>query len=305
MGSPGFALPSLESLAGSGRYTPILVVTQPDRQSGRGKRLQPTPVKVRALELGLPVEEMSREKYADVAAGIVALRPDIIVVVAFGIIIRSDLLNLPKYGCINVHASLLPKYRGVSPIQAAIQSGDSEMGCTPMLIDAGVDTGDMLLHESTPVLPDDNAGTLTDRLAGLGAALLVRTLDGLRDGSVKRVAQDDSRSSYVRKIKKIHGRIDWSRPAEMVDRHIRAMSPWPSAFTFHGGRRLIVEEAVVSAVPSDTAAGPGEVVSLDPFIVACARGALEILRLKPEGKKSMTPAAYLVGHALSAGDKLE
>lgn len=305
MGSPGFALPSLEALVGSGRYTPMLVVSQPDRESGRGKRLHPTPVKARALELGLPVEEMSRENYADVAAGIVALGPDYIVVVAFGIIIRSDLLELPKYGCINVHASLLPKYRGVSPIQAAIQSGDSETGCTTMLIDAGVDTGDILLWESTPVLPDDTAGTLSDRLARLGAGLLVCTLDGLRDGSVKRLPQDDSRASYVRKIKKNHGRIDWSHSARVVDRHIRAMSPWPSAFTFHGGRRLIVEDAVVSPRPADTAAGPGVVASLDPFTVACAEGALEIRRLKPEGKKSMTPAAYLVGHALAAGDKLE
>jgi methionyl-tRNA formyltransferase len=304
MGSPDFALPSLEALVESGRYRPALVVTQPDRQKGRGRRLLPTPVKTRALQLGLPVEEMSKANYSEVAARIAAVAPDLVVVVAFGIIIKEDLLRLPRHGCVNVHASLLPKYRGVSPIQAAILAGDRETGCTTMMIDAGIDTGGVLLRAPVEIQPRETAGTLSERLSLIGAELLVRTLDGLRDGSVTPSPQGESASPYTRKIKKTDGEIDWSQDAQAVERLVRAMTPWPGAYTFRGGKRLIVEEAVV-ADGRYAGVTPATIVSLAPLVVSCGNGFLELRRLKPEGKKSMTPEAYLAGHPASTGDVLK
>jgi methionyl-tRNA formyltransferase len=301
MGSPEFALPTLDALVESGRYRPVMVVTQPDRQRGRGRRTSPTPVKARASDLGIPVREMAKPNYAEVTQDITAIRPDAIVVVAFGIIIKRDLLELPTYGCVNVHASLLPKYRGVSPIQAAILAGDRVTGCTTMMMDEGVDTGGLLLQDTTEIRPDDTAGTLSQRLAELGAGLLIRTLDGLRSGSIAPVSQDDSKSSYTNKIKKTDGEIDWSRDAASLERHVRAMTPWPSAYTFRGGNRLIVIDA---SVVDDGGGRPGTVVSLNPLRVACKSGALEIHLLKPEGKRGMTPDAYLAGYPLKTGEVL-
>jgi len=304
MGSPDFALPSLDALVDSVRFKPLLVVTQPDRQRGRGKVLRATPVKTRAIELGLPVEEMTKANYAAVAGVISELEPDFIVVVAFGIIIKKDLLDLPRHGCVNVHGSLLPKYRGVSPIQAAILAGDRETGCTTMMIDAGIDTGDVLLRADLEIGGEDTAGSLSERMASLGSDLLVRTLDGLRDGSVTPSPQDDSASSYTKKIKKTNGEIDWNRDAPAIERLVRAMTPWPSAYTFREGKRLIVERVAVCG-ETFAAAPPGSVVSLTPMTVACGTGFLEIGRLKPEGKKGMTPEAYLSGHLMKTGDLFE
>lgn len=303
MGSPDFALPSLEALQESERYGPVLVVTQPDRARGRGKQLSPTPVKARALELNTPVLEMSKANYADAVVRITEARPDLIVVVAFGVILKEDLLTLPPLGCINVHASLLPKYRGVSPIQAAILAGERETGCSTMLMDEGVDTGEILLQASLSIPPGETAGGLSERLSALGAELLIRTLDGLLDGTVTPTPQDDALSSYVKKISKTDGEIDWSQTALEIERRIRAMTPWPSAYTFHQGRRLIVVEAVVAG-GDHPGVEPGAVVSPDPLVVACGTGTLEIRRLKPEGKKEMTPAAYLAGRPVQTGEVL-
>lgn len=302
MGSPDFAVPSLDALCDSGRYKPLLVVSQPDKQKGRGKKVLPTPVRARALELGIPTAVMSRKNYSDVVGEIAALEPDVVVVTAFGIIIKEDLLELPRYGCVNVHASLLPKYRGVSPIQAALLAGDKETGCTTMKMDAGIDTGDILLKESLVIRAEDNAGTLSERLSSLGAGLLVRTLDGLWDGTVVGVPQDDSLSSYTRKIRKTDGEIDWSLDAGEIARRVRAMTPWPSAYTFREGRRLIIVEA---SVEDDVSAGDaGSVMRLDPLTVACGNGALVIRRLKPEGRKAMSVESYLAGYPLEVGEKL-
>jgi methionyl-tRNA formyltransferase len=304
MGSPDFALPSLQTLVDSNRFRPLLVVTQPDREKGRGRKLQPTPVKSRALELGLPVLKMSKANYNEVVADISASDPDVIVVVAFGIIIKDDLLGLPELGCVNVHASLLPKYRGVSPIQAAILAGESETGCTTMHMDAGIDTGDILLQSIVKIGSGDTAGLLSDRLSASGAELLIRTLDGMKDGSVAPKPQGESPTSYTKKIKKEHGKIDWSQNATVVDRRIRAMTPWPSAYTSYRGKRLIVSEATICDAPPTEGAAPGSVVSVDPLVVACGVGALEIRRLKPEGKKNMPPSAFLAGHAVDTDEKL-
>jgi methionyl-tRNA formyltransferase len=299
MGSPDFAVPSLAALHASERYRPSLVVSQPDRPRGRGRSVSPTPVRAFALAHGIRTLTMDRSAYAEGVREIEHEKPDVIVVVAFGVILNPDLLELPPFGCVNVHASILPRHRGVSPIQAAILAGDDVTGCTTMLIDEGVDTGDVLRVAETPVRDDDTAGTLTDRLAELGAPLLVKTLDGLFDGSIKPVAQDHDRATGTKKIRKSHGAIDWSRDAVQVARQIRAMSPWPSAYTMLDGARFIVESAAPLASPAD--GEPGTVLSLDPLVVACAGGALEIRRVRPEGRRGMTAREFLAGHPLAPG----
>jgi methionyl-tRNA formyltransferase len=301
MGSPDFAVPSLEALVESKRFAPLLVVSQPDRPRGRGREVSPTPVRQRAIDRGIPSITMSKETYAAGVRAITDLKPDIVVVVAFGLILRRDLLDFPKYGCVNVHASLLPKFRGVSPIQAAILAGEKVTGCTTMHIDEGIDTGDMLLQEETPILDTDTAGTLFDRLAEIGAKLLIRTLDGMMDGSVTPRKQDHSQATHTKKIKKEHGAIDWSRDAAYLSRHVRAMSPWPTAFTFHDKIRLIVEAA---GVGPRTTAKPGTIVSLDPFAIAAGDGTLELRAVRPEGKATMTAREFVAGHRLKVGDVL-
>ncbi|HET6462536.1 MAG TPA: methionyl-tRNA formyltransferase [Candidatus Krumholzibacteria bacterium] len=302
MGSPDFAVPSLDALVASGRYQPQLVVSQPDRPRGRGQAVDPTPVRARALELGIDTITMTKETYAEGVEAVRAAKPDAIIVVAFGLILRRDLLDMPPFGCINVHASLLPRHRGVSPIQAAILTGDAVTGCTTMRIDEGVDTGNTLLRAETPIAPDDTAGTLTARLAALGAPLLVRTLDGIFDGSLHEVVQDHALATVTKKIRKHHGLIDWTKAATELERRVRAMTPWPSAYTFLGGRRLQIDSAAVNA--RDSAATPGTIVSLDPLVVACSEGALEIRTLRPEGKRAMTPREFRAGNKLAVGDVL-
>jgi methionyl-tRNA formyltransferase len=260
-------------------------------------------VRARAIELGLPTLTMSRDTYA---AGVEAVRgahPEAIVVVAFGLILKPDVLGLPPFGCLNVHASLLPRHRGVSPIQSAILAGDEVTGCTTMRIDEGVDTGDVLLSRETPILPDDTAGTLSARLAAQGAALLVQTLDGVFAGTIHPRPQDAARATHTRKIRKAQGEIDWRRDAAFLSRLVRAMTPWPSAYTFHRGRRVIVEGARPAPAPTSPPP-PGTVVSVEPLRVACGEGALEVRVLRPEGRRAMTPAEYRAGNELAAGDVL-
>jgi methionyl-tRNA formyltransferase len=301
MGSPDFAVPSLDALHASGRYAPRLVVSQPDRPRGRGRAVDPTAVRARALELGIPTLTMTKESYAPGVEVIREHAPDAIVVVAFGLILRTDLLHMPPFGCVNVHASLLPRHRGVSPIQAAILAGDAVTGCTTMRIDEGVDTGNVLLRAETPITPADTAGTLTARLAMLGAELLIPTLDGVFDGTVHEVPQDVEGATLTKKIRKRHGEIDWSRDAAFAWRHIRAMTPWPSAYTYHRGRRVQVDDAAVAPAAPERAA-PGTVISVDPLVVACGEGALEIRRLRPEGRRAMSPAEFRAGNTLEPGD---
>lgn len=301
MGSPGFAVPSLNALVESQRFAPQLVVSQPDRPRGRGREVSPTPVRQRAIDLGIASMTMSKETYAEGVRAISELKPDIVVVVAFGLILRRDLLDLPRFGCINVHASLLPKYRGVSPIQAAILAGDEVTGCTTMHIDEGVDTGDILLQAETPIADNDTAGTLFGRLAGIGAGLLVKTLDGLVDGTITPQPQAQALATHTKKIKKDHGLIDWTRDAEYLARHVRAMSPWPTAYTFIGETRLIVDEAVVGRGHHGV---PSTVVSLDPLAIATGSGTLELRVIRPEGKRAMSAREFLAGHRLQVGDRL-
>ena len=301
MGSPEFAVSALDALVSSPRFDVVQVVTQPDRPKGRGKKLAPTPVKACAAERGIPVVTMTRHDYPDVVRELVRLEPDFAAVASFGIILKKDLLALPRHGCVNLHASLLPRYRGVSPIQAAILAGDKETGCTTMLMDEGVDTGAILLAGSVGIEPVDTAGTLEHKLAALGAPLLARTLEGILDGSVRPVAQDEKLASYTRKIRKEHGAINWSKDAAAIGRQIRAMLPWPTAYTTVSGRRLIVLEA---AVTPNVEGEPGVFLSVSPLVVGTGGGGLELRRVKVEGKNEMTAAAFLAGYRVKPGDRL-
>jgi methionyl-tRNA formyltransferase len=301
MGSPDFAVPSLDALCASERYVPRLVVSQPDRPRGRGRAVDPTPVRARATALDIPTLTMTKESYAAGVEIIRDVRPDAIIVVAFGLILRGDLLHMPPFGCVNVHASLLPRHRGVSPIQAAILAGDPVTGCTTMRIDEGVDTGNVLLRAETPITPDDTAGTLTARLALIGAELLLRTLDGVFDGTIHDVPQPAEGATLTKKIRKHHGLVDWTHDARAVSRQIRAMTPWPSAYTYSRGRRLQIDAATVAANGANEAL-PGTVITVDPLVVACGSGMLEIKRLRPEGRRAMTPAEFRAGNTLEKGD---
>jgi methionyl-tRNA formyltransferase len=300
MGSPEFSVSTLDALVSAAWFEVIRVVTQPDRPKGRGQRVTPTPVKAYGVAQGIPVATMTKGNYAEVVSELRATAPDFVVVASFGIILKKDLLDLPGYGCVNLHASLLPKYRGVSPIQAAILAGDTETGCTTMLMDEGVDTGDMLLAERVAITPDDTAGTLERKLASVGGPLVVKTLSGILDGSVRPVPQDDAAASYTKKVRKEHGAIDWSKSAREIERRVRAMLPWPTAYTAFSGKRLIVLEAVV--IP-EISAEPGTVISTSPLVVASGHGGLELRRVKIEGRREMDAKSFLAGYRVRAGEK--
>ncbi|MEJ2719922.1 MAG: methionyl-tRNA formyltransferase [bacterium] len=303
MGSPDFAVPTLDALLGDPEFDVVQVVTQPDRPKGRGKKLTATPVKTRALESGVPVVAMTKSDYAHVASEIAAWEPDFVVVAAFGVILKSDILGTPRYGCVNLHASLLPKYRGVSPVQAAILAGDRVTGCTTMLMDAGVDTGDMLLTDRVVIEPDDTAGSLEKKLAAVGAPLVLETLRGLQDGTVSPRKQDADLATYTKKIKKQHGAIRWSDSAERIARLVRAMSPWPTAYTSFEGKRLIILEGAVRPGGSPAAA-PGTILATAPLAVATGSGVFVVSRVKVEGKRETPAAAFAAGYRVTVGDRL-
>lgn len=303
MGSPQFAIPALEALVDAPDVDVVRVVSQPDRPKGRGKRVEPTPVKRLALERGLPALEMGKANYAGAVAELVPLEPDFVVVVAFGLILRKDLLDLPTKGCVNLHPSLLPRHRGVAPIQAAILSGDARTGCTTMLMDEGVDTGDILLTQEIPITDEDTAGSLNEKLSRLGAPLLVETLRGLVSGTVRPKKQDESLATYTKMIKKNDGSIDWTRSAADIQRRIRAMTPWPSAYTPFAKGRLIILLARVEP-PTERSTKAGEIVSLDPLCVATGEGLLSLHAVKVEGRKAMSAQAFQAGYRLKLGDVL-
>jgi methionyl-tRNA formyltransferase len=301
MGSPAFAVPTLQALVAAPDFDVLCVVTQPDRPKGRGKKRSPTPVKAWATTHGLRCLEMSKKNYKEVVGDLRPLTPDFVVVAAFGLILRSDILELPHHGCVNLHPSLLPLHRGVSPVQGAILAGDRNTGCTSMMIDEGVDTGDLLMTETLPIDDRDNAGSLEKKLSELGAPLIVDTLRGLVTGEVKPKKQDDRRATYTRKIKKEDGLIDWREKAETVWLKVRAMTPWPSAYTQFRDRRLIVVEAAVSPLAAERASA-GTVVSLDPLVVAAGEGAVELITVKVEGKKEIPAHAFCAGYRIALGE---
>ena len=304
MGTPDFAAETLKAILLAGHEV-AAVVTQPDKPKGRGKELAMSPVKEFAVTKGLRVLQPAKARDEEFVEQIKEIAPQVIVVVAFGQILPEVILDLPKYGCINVHASLLPKYRGASPIQWAVIDGEKESGVTTMLMDKGVDTGDMLLQKKMTLAPKETGGSLFDRLSILGAELLVETLKGLEEGTIERTPQNHDEATHTKKIEKSLGKLDFSRPAKELECLIRGLNPWPSAYTqFHGKILKIWDADVVCGDFEEYE--PGQVVSVEKncFIVKCGEDALAIKELQLEGKKRMNTSAFLLGFKVEAGESL-
>lgn len=311
MGSPEFALPSLRGLIGAG-YPIVGVYTQPDRPVRRGRELvdTPPPVKRLAQSAGLPVfqPERLRGPAIDELEG---LASDLIVVAAYGLILPRRILALPRHGCVNVHASLLPRHRGAAPISGAILSGDPETGVTLMLLDAGIDTGPLIARAAEPIRPDDTTGTLTPRLADLGADLLARTLPEWIAGTIEPEAQDESLATYWPMVKREDARLDWRRPAAHLERAVRAFQPWPVAYTTWAGREIRV---LAGSVLPEVAAAPGEVVDGRNLaaigvrrapVIGTGEGGLALLKVQPAGGRPVDGASFLNGHPGIVGARLE
>jgi methionyl-tRNA formyltransferase len=292
MGSPDFAVPTLRALADEGGYDLLGIVTQPDRPAGRGNKLTPPPVKIAADELGIPSIQPEKLRQPEAMAQLRAWNPDLIVVAAFGQILRPEVLDLPKYGCINVHASLLPRWRGAAPIQAAILAGDAETGITIMQMDPGIDTGPMLSQHAIPILPDDTGGSIFEKLSALGGELLLETLPRYLGGELHPQTQPAEGATYAPMLKKEDGLLDFTRPAAELERRVRAMSPWPGAFMLWQGAPLKIQKAHVAAGNTET----GKQVVVDGFpAVGTAEGLLVFDELQPSGKKPMPGKAFLSG----------
>lgn len=300
LGTPVFAVPSLAALARAEEVT--LVVTNPDRPAGRGRELTPPPVKNEAQRLGIPVVQPEKAKHPESVARIAAERPDLIVVAAYGQILPPSILDIPRHGCINVHASLLPRYRGAAPINWAIVRGETVTGITIMKMDPGMDTGPMLHVREEPIGEEDTAETMLPRLAALGAQALIEALGMHHAGTLTETPQDGERATYAPMLKKEHGRIDWGRPAREVRNLVRGMTPWPSATTDHGGKTLKILAASVRQETGE----PGELLSVDRdgIVVACGEGSLLLTKVQPEGGRAMSSREYAQGRRVRKGDRL-
>ena len=308
MGTPDFAVPSLRTLVESsapgvvwpGGIHIVGVITRPDRSSGRGRQVTYSPVKQFALSTSLSVYQPGSLRRPEAQRLLEELAPHLIVVAAFGQILPPEVLHLPARGCLNVHASLLPRWRGASPIAAAILAGDEETGVTIMAMDEGLDTGAIVSSRATPITPDDTTGALTDRLAELGARLLIETLPVWLEGRAQLIPQDETRTSLTRPLRKEDGRLDWNRSASELSRVVRAMAPWPGAYTTWNGKLLKVLDAV--AIPRMSDDAPGSCYLLPPgapdgpLACACGEGALALRVIQLEGKRALTSAETLRGH---------
>lgn len=300
MGTPDFAVGTLEAIIKAGHEV-AAVVTQLDKPKGRGKNMQFTPVKEVAVANEVPVYQPVRVKEPEFVEELQKLNPDVIVVVAFGQILPKAILDMPKYGCVNVHASLLPKYRGAAPIQWAVIDGEAESGVTTMLMDEGLDTGDMLLKTVVPLDKEETGGSLHDKLAKAGAQLLIKTLEDLEAGTIERTRQDDALSNYAKMLDKHLGAIDFSKSALEIERLIRGLNPWPSAFTQVNGKTLKIWSATV--VDREVPGENGEVVEVtkDRILVKTGKGILQLNEVQLEGKKRMEVDAFLRGYPLQQG----
>lgn len=307
MGTPDFAVGALEALIEAGHQV-TAVVTQPDKPKGRGKEVQMSPVKACALKYNIPVLQPVKIKEAEAVETLRTYQSDIFVVAAFGQILSEEILAMPKYGCVNIHASLLPKYRGAGPIQWAIINGEKITGVTIMRMDKGLDTGDMLFQKEVAIAPDETADTLHDKLAEAGARLIVEALAKIEAGDVTPVKQKDEESCYAKMLTKAMGRIDWQMEAEKLDCLIRGLISWPGASTVFRGKILkIWKEEVVSEQDGFNAmAQPGTVIRVekDAFYVQTGKGILKILEVQPEGKKRMAVKDFLLGYPVKAGETL-
>ena len=303
-GTPAFAVPSLRALADSDMDI-VAAVTQPDRVKGRGHLLAAPPVKEFALQRGIPVLQPLKIRTEEFLSELTALRPDLMAVVAYGRILPGPVLGLPRLGCVNVHGSLLPKYRGAAPIQWAIINGDDRTGITTMLMDEGLDTGDMLLREETRISDEDTAESLGVRLSGIGASLLLKTIAGLKDGTIAPVPQTGE-PSFAPPLKKEDGRIDWQWPSRRIFNLVRGTYPWPGAHCSLNGERIVVLRASVSAGAAAGSAGAGTIIAVGGGMqVMTGDGALTILELKPEGKKAMHAADFVNGRRVRAGMRFD
>lgn len=307
MGTPEFAVPVLESLINS-RHEVVAVVTQPDRPKGRGKNMQFSPVKECALAHNIPVMQPVNVSVPEVIDELRAYEPELIVVVAFGQFVTKKIREMPKYGCINVHASLLPKYRGAGPIQWAVINGEKESGVTTMYMCREIDKGDMLLKDTVTLDPKETGDSLHDKLSMMGGPLLLKTIDQLEDGSAVRIPQCEEESTYASKLEKTMGNIDWTMDADRIERLVRGLNSWPGTFTkIHGKTVKIWDCDVVcqeTLTENQAAVKPGTVIvsEKDQLIVKAGNGALSLRMLQPEGKKNMTVDAYLRGYPIAQGE---
>ena len=303
MGTAELSCASLEKLVGEKYFSVVAVVTQPDKPKGRELKLTPSPVKILAEKLKLPVLQPLKARDEKFIAELRALTPDLIVVVAYGQILPPAILALPKFGCVNVHTSLLPKYRGAAPIQRAIADGEKETGVTIMQMDAGLDTGPVLTLRRTPITAADDSKILHDRLAQLGAELLAETLAGYVAGSIAPQPQPAEGATYAAKIKKEDGQIDWDSPAEKIFNRLRAFTPWPGAFTFLAAEPKPLLLKIWRLEPVEVSGVAGKVLSADKsgITIACGEKAVRILELQREGGKRLTAEQFLAGHPLKSG----
>lgn len=290
MGTPDFAVPCLKALIEDGNEI-AAVFTQPDKPKGRGYTLTPPPVKVTALENGIEVYQPTTLKDGDALALLHQLAPEMIVVVAYGKILPKEILELPPQGCVNIHASLLPQYRGAAPIQQAVLDGCAVTGVTAQCMDIGVDTGDILMKAETAIGENETADELHDRLSVMGAELIVKVVHAAAEGTLTREKQDDSKATHVGKLTKEMSVIDFSHSAQKIHDQVRGLNSWPSATTVLNGKRIKIHRTLVTKGSGE----PGQVLSLHPLVVACGEGALEITELQPEGKKKMDARAFING----------
>ena len=300
MGTPDFAVPTLKALIE--KHEVAAVISQPDKPKGRGKKLQPTPVKQAAEEAGIPVYQPEKIKDPDFIEILKKTKADVFVVVAYGQILPQAVLDIPKYGCINVHGSLLPKYRGAAPIQWSIINGESVTGVTIMYMEKGLDTGDMLLKREIPIDPEDTYGSLHDKMAPVGAEALIEVLEMLENGSVQAEKQNDEESSYVSVINKSHGAIDWRKNAQNIVDLVRGLDPVPGAFSYLNGEQIKIWSA---AVLEGYTGEPGTVVYTDKkkgFAVAAGDKAVLVRQMQAKGGKRMASADYMRGHEIKLGD---
>ena len=308
MGTPDFSVGALHALVEAG-HDIVLVVTQPDKKKGRGGAVSMSPVKEYALAHGLQVFQPVKVREEEAVRTLQEAGADVFIVAAFGQILPQSVLDIPPHGCINIHASLLPRLRGAAPIQQAILDGEAETGITIMQMDAGCDTGDILLQEAVPIGSEDTGGSLFDALSALGARMIVEALKKLQAGELVRTVQDDKLATMTGKIEKSSGRIDWTRDASYIERAIRAFTPWPGSFTSLNGKTLKVFKARVLSADENAGVQGAESgvitsVSRDDFTVQTGSGMLLISEVQMEGKKRMSVHDFLLGHALSAGTVL-
>lgn len=313
MGTPEFAAVALDAIVKE--HEVVAVITQPDKPQGRNRKLVPTPVKMKAQAYDIPVYQPMKIREEESVQMIRDYNPDVIVVAAYGQILPESILNIPKYGCINIHASLLPKYRGAAPIERAIIDGEVMTGVTTMYMEKGLDTGDMIEKAEVPITGEDTGASLHDKLAEAGAALILTTLAKLEAGTVTRTKQDDAQSCYAAMLTKELGRMDFTRPAVELERLIRGLNPWPCAYTTIDGKNVKLYKAEVINLDAQMRQmlqekseqtltfTPGEIVEVAKkyFVIACGEGALRVRNLQPEGKKAMDTSAYLNGNPLKPG----